>query len=113
MYRYNCNIIRVIDGDTVVADIDLGFDIHHIHTVRLLGINTPELNKSDQRERARAAKDFLAETVLEERCEIQTHKDRSDKYGRYLAEIIVWQDDVGVNVNELLVTKGFAVTMKE
>ena len=42
MYEYNCEVKRVVDGDTVDVVIDLGFDIHYSSRVRLYGIDTPE-----------------------------------------------------------------------
>jgi endonuclease YncB( thermonuclease family) len=42
MYEYAAKLVRIIDGDTFVAQLDLGFKIHKIETVRLSGINTPE-----------------------------------------------------------------------
>ena len=42
MYRYNAKLIRVVDGDTIDAHIDLGFDVHVKKRIRLAGINAPE-----------------------------------------------------------------------
>ena len=53
MYEYNCGITRVVDGDTVDAEIDLGFDIVYKTRVRLHGIDTPESRTRDQDEKAR------------------------------------------------------------
>lgn len=52
MYEYNCNIVRVVDGDTVDVDIDLGFGIWvRNERVRLYGIDTPESRTRDLREK--------------------------------------------------------------
>lgn len=62
MYIYNCIIERVIDGDTVVVDIDLGFDVWlKGESVRLSGIDAPEVRTRDleEKERGFAAKEFL------------------------------------------------------
>lgn len=114
MYTYNAKIIRVVDGDTVVLDIDLGF-----HTwkrgehVRLLGIDTPEIRgvSDEEKVRGRAAKAFVEDLV--EQCAydcqvvVETKTPR-DKYGRYLANIIFVQaDGKTVNLTSELITAGF------
>jgi micrococcal nuclease len=65
MYEYNCKIVRVVDGDTVDVDIDLGFDTWKCgERIRLYGIDTPECRTRDAEEKAAGllAKDFV------ERC---------------------------------------------
>ena len=63
MYIYNAKLDRVVDGDTVDATVDLGFDTWKHIRVRLVGINTPETRTRDLEEKARglAAKDFVIE----------------------------------------------------
>ena len=62
MYEYNCKIRRVVDGDTIDVDIDLGFG-HWIHgeRIRLFGVDCPECRSRDKTEKAAglAAKDFV------------------------------------------------------
>ena len=53
MYEYKCDITRVVDGDTVDAEIDLGFDIIFKSRIRLYGIDTPESRTSNKDEKAR------------------------------------------------------------
>ena len=66
MYEYKCNITRVVDGDTVDAEIDLGFDIVYKSRVRLYGIDTPESRTRDLDEKARGklASEFLSTSIL-------------------------------------------------
>ena len=52
MYEYKCDITRVVDGDTVDVDIDLGFDIIFKSRIRLYGIDTPESRTSNKDEKA-------------------------------------------------------------
>jgi len=53
MYEYNCKIVRVVDGDTVDVDIDLGFDTWRCgERIRLYGIDTPECRTRDAEEKA-------------------------------------------------------------
>jgi micrococcal nuclease len=106
MYNYNATIERVVDGDTVILDIDLGFTIHWKSSCRLWGIDTPELKSKDKEERAKAviAKEYLIE-ALPVGSIVNINSKSLDKYGRPLVEIFV--NDV--NINEELVSKGLAV----
>ena len=68
MYEYKCTIVRVIDGDTVDVDIDLGFGIIMAdERVRIMGIDTPESRTSDKVEKlfGKAAKARLQELLGE------------------------------------------------
>lgn len=94
MYEYHAKIINVVDGDTVDALIDVGFDIWLKDRLRLYGINTPEMHSKipDERLRAIAAKQFVVDTLASRTPDdgvltIRTYKD--DKYGRLLAEIML------------------------
>lgn len=105
MYTYKAQITDVYDGDTCTANIALGFYIHHIQKLRLLGINTPEL-KGITKLRGIAARDRLRELILGKTVYIQTQKD--DAFGRWLANIYL--SPVGeASVNDQLVAEGFAV----
>jgi micrococcal nuclease len=55
MYEYNCEVKRVVDGDTVDVVIDLGFSIHYASRVRLYGIDTPESHEPETKMRKREA----------------------------------------------------------
>ncbi len=65
MYEYSCQVTRVVDGDTIDADLDLGFNIHHKCRVRLYGIDTPESRTRDKDEKARGklAAKFLQDAI--------------------------------------------------
>ena len=66
MYEYNCKILRVVDGDTVDVDIDLGFGVWmHRERVRMMGIDTPESRTRDLTEKAfgLASKERLKELL--------------------------------------------------
>jgi len=115
MYEYQAKYIRVVDGDTVDLDIDLGLDIHHQIRVRLYGINTPELHSSDPEEqkKAKEAKRYLEYSLLilpnlkSKDLIVKTVKDKTEKYGRYLAEIFT--DNDPISVNQKLLDAGLAV----
>lgn len=84
MYEYRAEVVRVIDGDTIVMSIDVGFDISIVKKIRLLGVNTPEIRGESRTEGLKAKK--LVEKWLEgEELTIRTAK--ADSFGRYLAEI--------------------------
>lgn len=100
---------RVIDGDTVEVMIDQGFGSSQVVTLRLLGINAPEVN-GPTRDAGRAAKVALTGRLMGRLIRLETHKntqdgDKQEKYGRYLADI--W-DSEG-HVNAWLVEQGHAV----
>ncbi len=109
LYHYRATYRRTIDGDTIVLDIDLGMGVWlHDQSVRLFGINTPELRSDDegQRKKAIAARDFVAEALsASKHLTTKTHKDRTGKYGRLLADIYT-QD--GQCLNDMLVDAGLA-----
>ena len=115
MYTYKIKLDRIIDGDTIDAYIDLGFDISVKKRIRFKGINTPESRTRDLEVKARglAAKDRL-KAILEGTKTIQLNSHGVGKYGRCLGELhIDFLDGKDcltlVNVNELLIKEGHAV----
>ena len=105
MYTYKAKLDRVIDGDTVDAHIDLGFDITIHKRIRLAGIDSPESRTRDLEEKARglAAKNKLIE-LLDDGNFILESKEVG-KYGRVLGTLHI--NDI--NINDTLVKEGFAV----
>jgi len=109
LYHYWAYVIRVYDGDTIHVDIDLGLkNCKKDEKIRLARINAPEL-RGDERNAGIKSRDFLENLILEKFVLLQTKKDRKGKWGRYIGEIWLKMDDQWVNVNDLLVEKGFAV----
>tara|TARA_Y100000768_G_scaffold315827_1_gene250812 strand:+ start:1067 stop:1411 length:345 start_codon:yes stop_codon:yes gene_type:complete len=107
MYTYKAKCLRVVDGDTLDAQIDLGFDTHKVIRIRLVGINTPESRTRDLEEKARglAAKQFVKDTLAKHENSFTLQSHGVGKYGRCLGEIILNE----VNLNDLLITEGHAV----
>jgi len=103
-YLYDAELIRVIDGDTVDAWIDLGFNITVRRRIRLWGINAPETRTLDLAEKAEGiiAKDRLVEILDLNRGQFMVRSQGVDKYGRCLGEIYI-QD---VNINKQLLNEG-------
>jgi micrococcal nuclease len=103
MYTYSAEIVRVIDGDTVDLNIDLGFHIKMLRRARLLMINAPEKNT----DLGRISKEFLSKTLPEgSLVTIKTQLDKNDKYGRVLVEIFV-PDEI-LSVNKIMLDAGHA-----
>tara|TARA_R110002020_G_scaffold184477_5_gene381473 strand:- start:452 stop:880 length:429 start_codon:yes stop_codon:yes gene_type:complete len=109
MYEYACEVQRIIDGDSIVGRISLGFDIYFNSSIRLFAIDTPESRTRNLDEKARGllAKDFLKDCIENgKRIVIKTElKDSRGKFGRVLATL--WVD--GVNINQALVDNYLAV----
>ena len=111
MYEYNCELVRIIDGDTIVVSIDLGFKVWlRKETVRLMGINCPESRTRHlaEKELGLAAKNRLKE-LIPRKFKIITHKDRKGKFGRLLAEPIVDHPEYGfLNICDRMLEEGHA-----
>lgn len=103
MYEYSATLIRIVDGDTLDVRVDCGFRLYHDMRLRLAGINAPELKAANGD--GVDSRKWLSERVPDSPFIIQTVKDRQEKYGRYLATIIV----DGVNLNQQMVAEGKAV----
>lgn len=111
MYQYKAIITKVIDGDTVDVDIDLGFEVWlRNQRIRLYGIDTPESRTSDKVEKVfgNLAKDkILSFCPIGASIILQTKTDDSrGKYGRILGELIT---EDGTNVNQYMIDNNYAV----
>ena len=112
MYEYKCKIVKVVDGDTVDVDIDLGFGIWiHNERVRLYGIDAPESRTRDLEEKkyGLASKDFVKQYMPEGSIHIlKTMKDNVGKFGRVLGSFILPNNNDLV-LNEIMVKNHHAV----
>ena len=114
MYEYRCNVLKVIDGDTVDIDIDLGFGTWiRNERVRIMGIDTPESRTSNDIEKkfGLAAKSRLQE-LLGEKAILKTQvskkgEDMKGKFGRILGNFAT---EDGRNCADILCEEGHAVT---
>lgn len=115
MFQYAATVVRVVDGDTMYFDIDLGFTIHFRLDVRLKGVNTPE-TRGPTREAGLKSKAFV-EQALPVGALVVLNTYKAEKYGRYLAEVIYLpgaktRDEIlakGTLLNKELIDKGLAV----
>ena len=109
IYRVK-KVLKVVDGDTIDADIDLGFDISLTKRVRLAGIDTPESRTTDLKEKAlglevkewlkkrlEGAKDILIKTQL---------PDSTEKYGRILGKLYINNEET--SLNNQMIDEGYA-----
>jgi micrococcal nuclease len=111
MYEYRVKqVLKVVDGDTIDVDIDLGFDISYTQRVRLAGIDSPESRTLDKAEKALGleSKKHLAELLKSaKQIVIRTEKpDSTEKYGRILGWLFI--DGATESVNASLVASGYA-----
>jgi micrococcal nuclease len=113
MYEYRVHVLRVVDGDTVDVDIDLGFGIWlRNERVRIMGIDTPESRTRDKVEKifGLAAKyklkELLGKTAI---LKTQVNKDGEDmkgKFGRVLGDFVAPD---GRMVTEIMIEEGYCV----
>jgi len=127
MYQYNAVIRKVVDGDTVEIDIDLGLSAWvHNEKIRLYGIDTPEVygvkKGSPEWELGNQSSEFVKQNLKENsQVIIETIKDKKEKYGRYLALIYIQIDQRVITgltdirsigdyycLNDILIAKGLA-----
>lgn len=110
IYRIK-SVGRVVDGDTIDADIDLGFDISLTKRIRLAGIDTPESRTKDLDEkklgldakywlkhRLEDADDIIIRTEL---------PDSTEKYGRIIGHLYINGEDA--SLNNQMITEGYAL----
>lgn len=110
LYHYRALVTKVYDGDTCTVDIDLGLGSWiRGEKVRLYRINAPEV-RGAERPAGLRSRDFLRSKILDKEVLLETVKDKKGKYGRYLADIWL-KDENGnwANINDLLVQQGHAV----
>ena len=115
MYEYRCKILRVVDGDTVDVDIDLGFGVWmHKERVRIYGLDTPESRTRDKVEKVfgnyakQIVKDWLPTGSIQK---LVTEKDKSGKYGRILGRFKIFdaETDREMYMEEWMISKGIGV----
>jgi micrococcal nuclease len=107
MYEYKAIATKVIDGDTVDLYIDLGFHIRIELRIRMAHINAPEIRSKDPNETTKGLKTklYLIERIEGKEIIVRTFKDKTEKFGRILAVVLL----DGVDINAELISKGLAV----
>lgn len=107
-YIYNAKLERVIDGDTAVLLIDLGFNASTTQHVRFQGYNAPELHGMHA-SNAQAAKDELQSLLEGNPLVIVTTKNFLKTFARYVADVYVVVQKDFIRVSEHMISKGFNV----
>ena len=113
MYKYRCKLKKVVDGDTVDIDIDLGFEVWlKNQRVRLYGVDTPESRTRDKEEKkyGLAAKQFVENFLDDKWLILQTETyDATGKFGRILGSLYRTTNYADQSLNEYLIEKHHAV----
>jgi micrococcal nuclease len=113
MYEYRCTVVKIIDGDTVDVDIDLGFGVWmKKQRIRMFGIDTPESRTRDLEEKkyGLAAKDFMTKMLDDDGgITLKTYKDAEGKFGRILGELWRTTNYADKSINQYLIDKHHAV----
>jgi micrococcal nuclease len=109
LYFYKTKFVGAYDGDTITVDIDMGLGVWvKKQKLRVYGIDTPEL-RGDEKTAGLAARDALLDLLRDRELVIETIKDATEKYGRWLARIWIKQDDgTWLNAGDELVKTGHA-----
>ena len=120
MYEYRAKILRVVDGDTVDVDIDLGFGVWmHKERVRMMGIDTPESRTRDKVEKkfGLASKEYVkaylpigSMQVLKTEID-KSGEDKKGKFGRILGDFLVYdgEQDAQRKLTEIMIDQGYGV----
>ena len=113
MYEYRCKVLRIVDGDTVDVDIDLGFGVWmHRERIRIMGIDTPESRTRDKVEKKfglaskARLKELLGKTGILKTQVSKKGEDMKGKFGRILGDFFT---EDGRMVTDILVEEGHAV----
>jgi micrococcal nuclease len=111
MFEYRVKqVLKVVDGDTIDVDIDLGFSISYSQRLRLAGIDTPESRTTDKFEKTLGleSKEYLKSKLKDSKdIVVKTEKpDSSEKYGRILGWVYVNGDTK--SLNEQMIEDGYA-----
>ena len=120
MYEYRAKILRVVDGDTVDVDIDLGFGVWmHKERGRMMGIDTPESRTRDKVEKkfGLASKEYVkaylpigSMQILKTEID-KSGEDKKGKFGRILGDFLVYdsKEDAQKKLTEIMISQGYGV----
>ena len=96
LYEYRCTLVRVVDGDTVIVLVDLGFSVYAQHSIRLKNVWAPEMATPE----GKAAKQHLVSLMpTDGRLLLRTEKDKMT-FNRYVGELFT--ADGLLSLNELM-----------
>ena len=106
LFRYKARVVKVVDGDTIDVDIDLGFyTIIRDQRIRLIGIDAPE-PRGEEKLEGLESKAWLKDHIEGKEIELVSFKNAKGKYGRWLG--VVYMNNQ--NINQLMVEKELAIS---
>lgn len=113
MYEYRCTLVRCIDGDTVDADIDLGFGVKFRERIRLYGIDAPEVRTRDleEKRRGKLTTARLNTILRDNNNQFYLKSITHGKYGRCVG--IIYLNEGGRSVNSMLIEENLATPYTE
>ena len=108
-YTYKAKVTNVSDGDTFTALVDMGFETYRTQKFRLADIDTPEIFSSTasaaEKLHGREARDRVVQLILNKEVWVESIKDRTEKYGRFLARVFIPEQNV--YLSDVLKAEGF------
>lgn len=108
MYTYKATVVKIVDGDTLDADVDLGFHMRTRQRFRLARVDTPERGQPGFTE---------ATDKVKELCpvgsEITIKSEKAGGFGRWLAEVTMQVGDLEINLGDQLLLEGYAKLYKK
>ena len=108
LYWYKAIVVRLVDGDTIIVDVDKGFsDWRKNLNLRFSRIDAPE-KRGATKEEGLAALDFL-KTQISAGDTVYIRTQKADSFGRYIAEIFVFEEDKTTNLSDVMVKFGHAI----
>jgi micrococcal nuclease len=110
-YSYNAwlvdhSLAAIVDGDTLHCGVDLGLDVAINITIRLYGLNAPEMSTAAGKLAKEFVLDWFSRHAVDGKFVLQTVKDHREKYGRYLGMVVASD---GANLNDDLIAAGQAI----
>ena len=109
-YLYNATLVKVVDGDTVDLNVDLGFYNTAKIRFRFTGMDAPEV-RGESRVEGKRSKEYVIDKLTHAK-RIRVVSEKTGKWGRWLGTIYYDNGDGLINLNESMVTEGYAVEYK-
>lgn len=103
LYHYKAKVVNVVDGDTIDADVDVGFRLRSTLRLRLLDVRAPEI-KGPEKVKGFAVRGFVNSSLLGQEVIIRTWK--TDDFGRWLALVYLEGEDFNAKINKFIQDMG-------
>jgi micrococcal nuclease len=114
LFWYKARVVHIVDGDTMDVEVDLGLKVLIRERIRLAGVDTPEIfgidKESNEYAEGVAARLFVEKKLLNKVIWLNTVKDKTGQYGRYLGYIFIQNEEgAHISIGKLLLDEGLAV----